>query len=81
MLPLISAAINGFFRSVALDNEFGLQDTLRLLTLWFKYGHHPEVDALLCAGFSSLSPDTWLQVLPQVRLSSPSALKLLTVIS
>jgi len=46
LLPHIVPAIEGFFRSIALSSGNSLQDTLRLLTLWFKYGH-TEVPSLL----------------------------------
>jgi len=59
-------AIQGFFRTIALSPQGALQDTLRLLSLWFKYGCHPEVEAVLLEGFEMVSIDTWLQVLPQI---------------
>nr|CAD7572023.1 unnamed protein product [Timema californicum] len=41
-------AVDGFFRSIALSHGSSLQDTLRLLTLWFDYGQWPEVyDAIV----------------------------------
>ncbi|KAG9972338.1 TOR1 phosphatidylinositol 3-kinase, partial [Aureobasidium melanogenum] len=36
-------AIQGFFKSIALSSSSSLQDTLRLLTLWFNHGEHQEV--------------------------------------
>ena len=56
----------GFFRSIALRNEEALQDTLRLLTLWFKFGAHEEVSHAMGSGFSTVEVDTWLDVIPQV---------------
>lgn len=56
-----------FFRSIALSPDSSLQDTLRLLTLWFKYGHVNEVSNTIMEGFRSVSVDTWLEVIPQVR--------------
>ncbi|KAF4581337.1 phosphatidylinositol kinase- protein kinase tor1 [Pleurotus pulmonarius] len=66
-------AVNGFFRSIALHNEDVLQDTLRLLTLWFKYGAHDEVSHAMASGFSAVEVDTWLEVIPQViaRIQTP----------
>eukprot|EP01113_Clastostelium_recurvatum_P006582 TRINITY_DN1298_c0_g1_i1.p1 TRINITY_DN1298_c0_g1~~TRINITY_DN1298_c0_g1_i1.p1 ORF type:complete len:2380 (+),score=927.36 TRINITY_DN1298_c0_g1_i1:62-7201(+) len=66
-------AIHGFFRSIALGPEQSLQDTLRLLTLWFKHGAQKEVEAALMEGFNTVSIDTWLQVIPQIiaRIHSP----------
>jgi hypothetical protein len=58
MTAYIIAAIKGFFRSIALRGKQVLQDTLRLLTLWFKYGDHE--------GFTSVGIVTWLEVVPQV---------------
>lgn len=56
----------GFFRSIALRNENGLQDTLRLLTLWFKFGAHDDVSHAMGSGFGIVEVDTWLDVIPQV---------------
>jgi serine/threonine-protein kinase mTOR len=55
----------GFFRSISLRNENALQDTLRLLTLWFKYGAHDEVSQAMATGFTNVEVDTWLEVIPQ----------------
>jgi len=55
----------GFFRSIALTNVNALQDTLRLLTLWFKFGAHDVVSNAMANGFSSVDVDTWLEVIPQ----------------
>ncbi|XP_071482072.1 serine/threonine-protein kinase mTOR-like [Diadema antillarum] len=59
-------AVHGFFRSIALSNENSLQDTLRLLTLWFDYGQYTEVYEALTDGIKSIQIDTWLQVIPQL---------------
>lgn len=64
----LTPAIKGFFRSIALSSAQSLQDTLRLLTLWFKYGDQKEVNNALLEGFSTVTIDTWLQVIPQVIL-------------
>ena len=56
----------GFFRSIALKSEDALQDTLRLLTLWFKYGAHDDVSRAMSTGFTDVEVDTWLEVIPQV---------------
>ena len=65
----IVQAVTGFFKSISLKNEDALQDTLRLLTLWFKYGAHDEVSHAMATGFTSVEVDTWLEVIPQVRLN------------
>lgn len=59
-------AVQGFFRSIALSKENSLQDTLRLLTLWFKHGYHPDVCTAIKDGFHTISIDVWLQVIPQL---------------
>ena len=72
----IVPSVQGFFRSISLSSGNSLQDTLRLLTLWFNFGHQQEVSAAIEEGFNSVSIDTWLQVIPQLiaRIHAPSAL-------
>jgi len=74
------AAVNGFVRSIDLGvsaekkkNGHVQQDILRLLTLWFKYGNRSDVVAALEDGFTQLSIDTWLTVIPQIiaRINIP----------
>ena len=50
----------------ARDMVMALQDILRLLTLWFNYGHLPEVEAALVEGFGHVSINTWLSVIPKL---------------
>ncbi|KAI9091315.1 armadillo-type protein [Phlyctochytrium arcticum] len=68
-------SVQGFFRSIALSKGNSLQDTLRLLTLWFKYGYQPDVNIAIGEGFNSVSIDTWLQVIPQLiaRIHTPNS--------
>ncbi|KAJ7469288.1 FAT domain-containing protein [Mycena galericulata] len=68
-------SIEGFFRSISLRNEDALQDILRLLTLWFKYGAHDEISHSIASGFSMVKIDTWLPVIPQIiaRIQTPHA--------
>lgn len=77
---LTSPSPAAFFRSIALSPTNSLQDTLRLLTLWFKYGHAQEVTTAIMEGFRSVSVDTWLEVIPQVSslASSPAPSSALT---
>jgi len=58
----------GFFRVISLHGGGQLQDTLRLLTLWFKYGSNAQVDRAINVGIPTVEVDTWLDVIPQVRL-------------
>ncbi|GAA5903699.1 hypothetical protein JCM6882_003390 [Rhodosporidiobolus microsporus] len=66
-------SVQAFFRSIALSPGNSLQDTLRLLTLWFKYGHVSEVSSAIMEGFRTVSVDTWLEVIPQLiaRIHAP----------
>lgn len=72
--PYLVPAIQGFFRSIGLSNGRSLQDSLRLLTLWFKYGTLAEVNAAIGDGFHTVPVDNWLQVIPQLiaRIHVPS---------
>ncbi|KAJ7759255.1 phosphatidylinositol 3-kinase [Mycena metata] len=66
-------AITGFFRSISLRNTEALQDTLRLLTLWFEFGAHEDVSQAINNGFRIVEVDTWLDVIPQIiaRIQTP----------
>lgn len=59
-------AVEGFFRSINLLQGNSLQDTLRLLTLWFDYGQYTEVYDALVDGMKLIEINTWLQVIPQL---------------
>lgn len=59
--------IAAFFRSIALSRGDWLQDTLRLLTLWFTYGYEQGVNDAISEGFKTVNINVWLNVLPQVR--------------
>lgn len=78
--PYIIPAIQGFFRSISLSARNSLQDSLRLLTLWFKYGGAVEINAAVGDGFYSVPVDNWLQVIPQliarIHVSSPQIRRL-----
>ena len=66
-------AIVGFFRSISLTSTSSLQDTLRLLTLWFNHGQHHEVNIAVLEGFGEISINIWLEVIPQLiaRINVP----------
>ncbi|KAF2425315.1 FAT-domain-containing protein [Tothia fuscella] len=68
-------AIEGFFKSISLSSSSSLQDTLRLLTLWFAHGNHLEVNTAVTDGVGTVSVDTWLEVIPQLlaRINQPNA--------
>lgn len=65
--------MKGFFRSINLSKGNSLQDTLRLLTLWFDYGQTTEVIDALNEGIRIIEINTWLQVIPQLiaRIDTP----------
>ncbi|KAI1177064.1 TOR kinase [Nemania sp. FL0916] len=67
-------AVTGFFKSIALSSGSSLQDTLRLLTLWFAHGGSTDVNAAVIQGFGTVSVDTWLEVIPQLiaRINQPN---------
>lgn len=68
------SAIQGFFKSIALSAGSSLQDTLRLLTLWFTHGGSSDVNAAVLDGIANVSVDTWLEVIPQLiaRINQPN---------
>ncbi|XP_071544223.1 serine/threonine-protein kinase mTOR [Panulirus ornatus] len=70
------AAVKGFIRSISLSDGNCLQDTLRLLTVWFEHGHQPGVYEALVDGLKTVQIDTWLQVIPQLiaRIDTPRTL-------
>jgi serine/threonine-protein kinase mTOR len=54
---------------VALRSDNPLQDSLRVLTLWFKFGAEERVTLAVSEGASVVSVDAWLDVIPQVRIA------------
>lgn len=62
----LQPAITGFVKSVALAPYDNLQDLLRLLTLWFKYGAKKEAEGAMREGFELIQVDKWLTVIPQL---------------
>ncbi|EGV64899.1 FAT-domain-containing protein [Yamadazyma tenuis ATCC 10573] len=67
-------SIKGFFHSIALSSSNSLQDTLRLLTLWFNFGGIPDAAQAINEGFNMVKIDTWLEVIPQLisRIHQPN---------
>lgn len=61
-------AVTGFIRCIALSpsNRQTIQDTLRLITLWFNYGYKKDIEKALKEGFEMINIDTWLPVIPQI---------------
>ncbi|SSD60463.1 probable Serine/threonine-protein kinase TOR2 [Saccharomycodes ludwigii] len=67
-------AIKGFFHSISLSESNSLQDTLRLLTLWFTFGGINEASQAIHEGFNLIKIDNWLSVIPQLisRIHQPN---------
>lgn len=68
----VKNAIDGFLKSISLSKN-SLQDSLRLLTLWFTHAGRDDIFETLAQGIRTVSIDTWLQVIPQLiaRIDSP----------
>ncbi|KAI8848058.1 FAT domain-containing protein [Chytridium lagenaria] len=66
LITYLVPSLHGFFQSIALSKYSSLQDTLRLLTLWFKYASRQEVNMAVGDGLKRVTLDTWLQVIPQL---------------
>ncbi|KAJ1680336.1 phosphatidylinositol kinase- protein kinase tor1 [Spiromyces aspiralis] len=59
--------VHGFFKAIQLSTtNTTLQDTLRLLTVWFNYGEWDPVAQAIAMGFNDVKITTWLQVIPQI---------------
>lgn len=69
-IKFIVQAVKGFVRSIVLGQGQPianiLQDTLRLLTLWFTYGSRAGVYGALLEELDQVSPENWLSVVPQL---------------
>jgi len=54
-------------------SSFVTQDMLCILSLWFRYGKFPDVNAVLESGLATVHLNTWLGVLPQLiaRIDHP----------
>lgn len=66
---LVIQAFVGFIKSISLGGpEFTetLQDTLKLLELWFKYGNIPKIRSVLLGSFEKIDILCWLSVVPQL---------------
>lgn len=74
VLRHVVPSIQGFFHLIALSSSNSLQDTLRLLTLWFKFGGIPEAAQAMADGFGMVKIDNWLLIIPQLisRIHQPN---------
>nr|AWV66626.1 serine/threonine-protein kinase mTOR [Brachionus rotundiformis] len=68
----VKRAIKGFFKCINLCSNVdnfetnSLQDTLRLLTLWFDYCKSQDIYEVLDEGIKDTPKEIWLQVIPQL---------------
>ena len=68
----VKPAIQGFFSCIRLSSAVNnaenscLQDTLRLLTLWFDYCNSSDIYEVLSEGIKHTPMEIWLQVIPQL---------------
>ncbi|KAJ8330853.1 phosphatidylinositol kinase- protein kinase tor1 [Batrachochytrium dendrobatidis] len=80
-LSHVIPGIYGFFKSISISKGNSLQDTLRLLTMWFKYGYLPEAQHTISNGTLTVTIDTWLQVIPQliarIHVTNPQVRRLI----
>lgn len=66
-------AVNGYFRAIDLEGKTRLEDTLKILTLWFNYGGYSSLHTEFDKFFKYTNIAMWLEVVPQIiaRLYSP----------
>lgn len=69
MLPNIKSTSPSLKHLFAIDVPLFSSPPFRLLTLWFEYGHWPDVYESLMDGVKSIQVDTWLQVSQGTLLS------------
>lgn len=43
-----------------------LQNTLRLLKLWYRHGNNPEIEEIVREGFQKIDLKVWINVIPQL---------------
>ncbi|KAL7715888.1 Serine/threonine-protein kinase TOR [Entamoeba marina] len=66
-IDFLRVSIEAFVKSLILTkNNQTLQDTLRLLTILFKYGKYQDVEEAIVEGIRTLPVDIWLHVIPQI---------------
>lgn len=77
----MARALEGFIQSIRCSEGSShntLQDVLRVLTVWFRYGEQPDVSSVVQkrgqGPFADVDLDTWLQVIPQIvaRIDHPT---------
>mmetsp|Transcript_34256 Transcript_34256/g.30984 ORF Transcript_34256/g.30984 Transcript_34256/m.30984 type:complete len:129 (+) Transcript_34256:5242-5628(+) len=61
----VMSCLKSFIKAISIGstnmaNSKNLQDTLRLLTLWFKYGDNSEVSKVIEGSFKSIDVVSWI---------------------
>lgn len=59
---LLVGGIRECYRFRKQDTGMSCFSFFRVLTLWFDYGHWPDVNEALVEGVKAIQIDTWLQV-------------------
>lgn len=69
----LTHAVQGYFRAINLSGKTRLEDSLKVLTLWFNYGGHCNMHIEFNNGFENTNVAMWLEVVPQIiaRLHTP----------
>lgn len=69
----LTETVRGFFKAIDLCGKSRLEDSLKVLTLWFKYGGYANMHHEFNAGFEGTNISRWLEVVPQIiaRLHTP----------
>lgn len=71
----LSKAVTAYFRAIDLCGKSRLEDSLKVLTLWFRYGGYSNMHHEFNRGFEDTNITRWLEVVPQIiaRLHTPYA--------
>lgn len=65
----IESALTGFVRAITLSGSFkdqSLQDSLRILNIWFQFGEHKRVYDIIRNGLTTIDIAVWIEVVPQL---------------
>lgn len=62
----LSNAVDGFFKAIKIGGKSKLEDSLKVLTLWFKYGSVAQMHKVFDRGFEDTVITGWLEVVPQI---------------
>ncbi len=63
---LLATAVSALANAISHAPGRNAQDVLRLLSVWFAYGMKDSVAAAVSTALAAITPDTWLQAVPQL---------------